>query len=116
ARLLEGVERTDMVVVHVRDDHVLHCLGVHTKQSEAFRGVTQECAPPLCGDFGPEAGVHHDGPLPVPDEPYEVVHGGLAVVRVATKEVAASLARARGIADRIHLVWLDMGLMAVIRS
>ena len=61
ARLRKLVEVADVVVVHVREDHVAHVAGLDAQEGEAVDRAAQEGALALLGHLGREAGVDDVG-------------------------------------------------------
>jgi hypothetical protein len=100
-------ERADVIVVHVRDDDVAHFLRFHAEERQSGLRRAQVLALALRRDFRGEAGVDHDGPIRITDEPYEVVHRHRCIVRVAAEEVVGAARVAPRIADRVNLVFGD---------
>src|SRR5262249_43256963 len=98
-------QRAGMVVVQMRDDHLVDVAGRHAEvlQGGGWRAHHPAAAPgPL---DGVEAGVDHDGALGVADHPDEVVDGVRLVVVVGADEALEALARRElGIFQRQDLI------------
>ena len=106
----EAVKVADMVVVHVGEHDVLDGLAVDPDQRERFDRAAQK--PPLArrGDLGGKAGVDDDGVMRRDRDPHEIIHRHGAVMRVAADEMVATPGIALGVADRVELVFREMGV------
>ncbi len=91
-----------MVVVHVRDDDILHLREIYTEPPQALRGRSQVVAlAPLRGLLIESRVDDHRVPR-VTRKPHEVVHL-LGLVRVSADVVLRSATLHRGVPDRVDL-------------
>ncbi len=86
ARLREGGEAADMVVVQVGDDHVRRRAGVDADRREAVGDRPQQLAVALLGIGRGEAGVDHPASVGADHGPDEIVHRHRPVVGIAADE------------------------------
>jgi hypothetical protein len=76
-----------MVVVHVRDDHVLHRVGANADFLQTVLDGMRDRAPTLAGHFGVEPRVYDECARLADHRPDEVVERHRYVVRVAAEKV-----------------------------
>jgi hypothetical protein len=100
----EVEERPDVVVVHVRDHDLPHLFGLHAQQRQARFRRAQVLALALCRHLRGEAGVHHDRPLRIADQPHEIIHRHRRVVGIAADEMLGAPRIAPRVADRKNFV------------
>src|SRR5258706_7473117 len=101
-------EVADVVVVQVRDDHVLHLFRLDAEEREAALGRMDHPAAAAGADPGVEAGVDDESAGRRAGEPDEIIEIARALVRVAADEVLARLAvREACVPDREDFV--DVG-------
>ena len=103
-RRREAVEIADMVVVQVRQDHVLHRIAVDADQLQRLDRIAQMRAPALLRDLRGEARVDDEGALGPFRDPEEVVHRHRRIVRIAADEMIRTPRLAHRVADREQLV------------
>ncbi len=92
ARRGKKAEVADVVVVQMRDDHVLHFLRVDAEELQAALGRMEHPAAAASADSCVEAGVDDKSAGLRAREPDEVVEIARALVRVSADEVLARLA------------------------
>ena len=85
----EQVEIADMVVVHVRHDHVVDLRRVDAEQLQAVAGRAQIFALALPRLLGGEAQVHDPGLACADHRPDEIVERHRHLVRIAAQEILA---------------------------
>ena len=100
ARLREIAEGADVVVVHVRHDHIADRSRIDAKPGEAFRRPPEQHALALRGDFGREACIQHERAIAVAHEPHEVIHRHRRVVRIAAEKMIRAARIALCVFDR----------------
>src|SRR5687768_4689197 len=98
------LEVADVVVVQVRDDHVLQAGGVDVQQAQPFGGAAQVIAAALQRHRLGKPGVHQQLAARAAHQPYEIVERHRAVVRIAADEVLGSPPRVARVLDRVYLV------------
>src|SRR5215831_14144089 len=99
----ELVEVAEVVVVHVREDHVARAAGLHAQQYQTVNGTAQESALSLLRHLAGEARIDQVDGAGTRGHPHEVVHRHGPVVRIATDEMVAALRLAGGVAEGKHL-------------
>jgi hypothetical protein len=95
----------DVVVVQVREDHVLHGVAIDADELQGLDRVAQEGALALLRGLLGEAAVDHEGALGAFRDPHEVVHRHRPVVRIAADEMVRPPRLARRIADGEEFVF-----------
>lgn len=106
------MEVADVVVVHVREDDVAHGLRADAKQLQRLRRAAQERAVAFLGHLGGEAGVDDEGAGRTDRDPGVVIHRHRRIVRVAADEIVAAASAARGVAQRMDLVFREPSVHA----
>ncbi len=100
AGLREEIEIAGMVIVEMRDDHVLHRPGIDAELAQCGLDGADQGAATLGSALWGEAGVDHDDPPAAPHDPDEIVHGHGRVVRIGrADEVLEGPALMHGIAQ-----------------
>ena len=100
----------DVVIMHVGQDHVLHRLRIDPDERQRPGRAAQMAAAARCGNLRGEAGVDHHRAVRRDRHPHEVVHRHRAVMRVAADEMIGAPGIALGVADRVELVFGEMGV------
>src|SRR5215216_2273590 len=100
----KAVEVADVVVVEMRQDHVLNARAVDADESERLDRAAQERAAAHRGHLRPESRVDDERPLGPDRDPQEIVHRHGPVVRIAADEVIRTPRLPRRIADGEQLV------------
>ncbi len=107
-----------VIVVHVRDDDILHVLHLHTDGGEPLGDGAQERSPAPRRGGGIKAGVDDDGALVSLDHPHVVVqrHGLRMIIAAQKIQITAPLQMA--VADSVdamaHVCRLGGGEKAAI--
>jgi hypothetical protein len=109
-RRRKPVECSDVVVMHVGQNHVGNTIVVEPDQCQRFSGTTQMAPPTRSRDFGSEAGVDHKAVLAAYCGPNEIIHRHWAVMRVAADKMIRTPGVALGIADGIEFVFGEMAV------
>ncbi len=100
----EKIEVADVVVVQVRDHHVLHLRRVHAEQPQPLGRAAQVVPRALERHGFREAGVHHHFAAFAADQPHEVVERHRPVVRIAADEILRRAPRMVRVLDGVDLV------------
>jgi hypothetical protein len=109
-RTRKPVKIADMVVMHVGEHDVLHRTGVDADQGECLDRAAKKPAFARRGDLRGKAGIDDDGMVRRDRGPHEIIHRHRAVMRVAADEMVGTPGVALSVADRIDLVFREMGV------
>src|SRR5215470_3590545 len=98
-RLGKAVEIADMVVMQMREDHILDRVRVNAEETERLHRTAQEGALAPLRDFGVEAGVDDKRSPAAARDPDEVIHRHRPIMRIATDEMRGAARVTGGVAD-----------------
>ena len=106
----EAVKVADMVVVHVGQHDVPEGIAVDADQGQRLDRAAQKPSLARRGDLGGRSGVDDDGMMRRDRNPNEIVHRHRAVMRIAADKMVRTPGIALGVADRVKLVFGEMGV------
>ena len=109
-RRRKAVIGADVVVMHMGEDHVLDRVGIDADQRQRLGRAAQMAAPARRRDLCGKAGVDDHRAVRRDRHPDEIIHRHRAVMRVAADEMVGAPGVALGIADRVELVFGEMGV------
>ena len=102
-RIREIVERANMIVMQMRDDHVLDAFPLRADQCQTLDGLAQQHAP-VDRHAGVETGVHQYRALGITHQPHVVIHGHRHIVRIATDKVCGTAAGTLSVFNAVNFV------------
>src|SRR5262245_52739093 len=103
-RARKQIEVTDVIVMQVRDDDVLHALRFDAHQRKRILDRAHELALAAGSRGGVESRINDEFPFRAAHEPDEVVERHRSVMRVAAKEILAGGTRVVRVLDRVDFV------------
>ncbi len=99
-----------MVIMHMGEDDVLDRAGVDPDERQRLRRAAQMPPPARRGDLRGKSGVDDDRAVRRDRDPDEIIHRHRPVMRVAADKVVGAPGVALGVADRVELVFGEMGV------
>jgi hypothetical protein len=103
-RRREEIEIADMVVVQMRNHHVLDRARIAAEKSQSLGRTTNVIPLSLGGHGCRKTGIDDDFAALAANQPDEVIERHRAVVRVATDKVLGFAPRVMRVLDRVDLV------------